>query len=943
MQMRDAAGQGIKPVIHEAELPISFGRNATDANWKVEYLKWPDFVDRLRIARRTNETMKQYDKLSREEKGAVKNGPAFVGGLVKSGRRRKENVDVRSLITLDIDAPDEHFLLTVDLMIGGYAYVIYSTHSHRHGKPKYRLIILMDREMTPDECSATSRKIAFLIGMEQFDKTTFDVNRLMYLPSCSKDATPFFIESEGAAFGVEYVLKMYQADWADPANWPKHPGEAFSRFTGRKPQDPRDKRNIVGQFCRVYTIESTINEFLPEIYVPGTMANRFTYTQGSSGNGLEVFPDQELAYSHQDSDPIADGHSHNAFDLVRIHLFGHLDEDVPEEQEVDQKPSYLEMVKFAHGLDDVQRLIQEEATAEIQEAFGNDPDFETDAGPGAEDAIDLAGIRIPLGFEVIAGKLFEVKALKSGEVRKAGVCECLVAVTGRYTNLTDHTQGLEVSWVSNRGTKSVSDTRSTFADSKKLINLSDYGLPVHSENARKLAAYISRFESENADWLVTRKVSNQLGWIGGGFLLGEQFIGEGNIQFMPKDAGDGQTARGFHTKGELQGTLLVLERIKPFPAVKMAVYAALSAPLLSLWGESPYIFELAGSTSRGKTTALRIAASLFGSPDETKPGIFRQWNMTKVAIERYASTMNHLPLFLDDTKKTDERTARPIVYQFSSGQGKGRGSLKGTQVSAGWQTVMLSTGEQRVTSFAKDGGSVGRVLSLEGSPFITADIEAARLVQELNKLVGENYGHMAEPWIRFLQTADMTHWKKQFSAACERYLQISRTAGEVAMRLSRIMALVDVTGQMFDACFDQRLYAAADLEKSWIDVTEGSPELDRAEEALESVMSWVTTNNRQFIINGGGQPFQGRLFGEIKEDELFVIDNLLDEHLQSRGYEPQSIAKAWKGKGWTKTALQRTKLRRRLGGGNPWTYCFDLTKLGWSFDVKDRFAEFGDS
>ncbi|KUP23119.1 hypothetical protein [Paenibacillus sp. DMB5] len=130
MQKRDAAGQGIKPVIHEAELPISFGRNATDANWKVEYLKWPDFVDRLRIARRTNETMKQYDKMSREEKGAVKNGPAFVGGLVRSGRRRKENVDVRSLITLDVDAPDEHFLLTVDLMIGGYAYVVYSTHSH---------------------------------------------------------------------------------------------------------------------------------------------------------------------------------------------------------------------------------------------------------------------------------------------------------------------------------------------------------------------------------------------------------------------------------------------------------------------------------------------------------------------------------------------------------------------------------------------------------------------------------------------------------------------------------------------------------------------------------------------------------------------------------------------------------------------------------------------
>ncbi|MNW41408.1 hypothetical protein D3C74_185450 [compost metagenome] len=735
-------------------------------------------------------------------------------------------------------------------------------------------------------------------------------------------------------------MNSYGSDWRDPANWPKHPSEAFSRFTGKKPQDPREKRGIVGQFNRAYPIENAICEFLSEIYETGSMTNRYTYIVGSSGNGLEVFSDQELAYSHQDSDPVADGHSHNAFDLVRIHRFGHLDEETHGGVEIDQLPSHQEMVRFANGLDPVQRLIQAEATAEIQEAFGGLDFDEENKESGIETAIDLTGVKIPMGFDVVDGKIFEVKTLKNGEVRKVGVCESLVAVTGRYTNLTDHTQGLEVTWVSHRGTKSVSDTRSTFADSKKLINLSDYGLPVHSENARKLAAYISRFESENEDRLITRKVSNQLGWIAGGFLLGEKFIGEGDIQYMPKDAGDAQTASGFHTKGELPGTLSVLERIKQFPVVKMAVYAALSAPLLNLWGESPYIFELAGSTSRGKTTALRIAASLFGCPDESKPGIFRQWNMTKVAIERYASTMNHLPLFLDDTKKTDERTARPIVYQFSSGQGKGRGSLKGTQVSAGWQTVMLSTGEQKVTSFAKDGGSVGRVLSLEGSPFVSADIESARLVQELNKLVGENYGHMADPWIRFLMKTDMTHWKEQFNVACDGYLELGRFSGEVAMRLSRIMALIDVTGQMFDACFSISLYSSEELAGVWMKIICETPEMDRSAEALEVVMSWVTSNNRQFIINGGSPLFSGKLFGEIKKDEIFVIDDLLDEHLRSRGYEPLSISKIWKERGWTKTAPQRTKWRRRLGGGNPWTYCFDLTKLGWSFDTHNRYSEF---
>ncbi|MNW41407.1 hypothetical protein D3C74_185440 [compost metagenome] len=189
--------KAIESFVHEAELPISFGQHAADMNWKVEYLKWSDFVNRLRKVRRTSETIYEYDRLSKDKKGAVKNGPAFVGGLILGGRRRKENIDTRSLITLDVDSPDYHFLMMVDLIIGGHAYVIYSTHSHRSDQQKYRLIILVNREMTPDECSAASRKIANLIGMTNFDKTTFDVNRLMYLPSCSKDAEPVFIESEG--------------------------------------------------------------------------------------------------------------------------------------------------------------------------------------------------------------------------------------------------------------------------------------------------------------------------------------------------------------------------------------------------------------------------------------------------------------------------------------------------------------------------------------------------------------------------------------------------------------------------------------------------------------------------------------------------------------------------------------------------------------------------
>lgn len=346
------------------ELDISFGKHRADTNWKPEYLTWEEFVDRLRKVRRTGETMAEYDKMHNIGRGKIKDGPAFVGGLVRGGRRKKENVDTRSLITLDVDHADDNFLFTVELVLGGIAYVIYSTHSHRPDKPKYRLIVPADRTMSPDEYAAVSRKLADNIGMDYFDKTTFDVHRLMYLPSCSKDADPVLEVYEGEPLGVDEVLAQYE-DWRDVMQWPRHADSKAPVLSGKKAQDPREKFGTIGLFCRAFTIEEGIDTFLSDIYVAGTMPDRYTYTGGSSGNGLEVFPEQELVYSHQDSDPIADGRTYNLFDLIRVHKFGHLDDQVKEFTPDSKKPSHMAMERWAIQLPEVKRLAAKERQADF--------------------------------------------------------------------------------------------------------------------------------------------------------------------------------------------------------------------------------------------------------------------------------------------------------------------------------------------------------------------------------------------------------------------------------------------------------------------------------------------------------------------------------------------------------------------------------------------------
>jgi putative DNA primase/helicase len=360
------------------ELDISFGKHRADTNWKPEYLNWDEFVDgRLRKVRRTSETMAQYDKMNNIARGKLKDGPAFVGGLVRGGRRKKENVDTRSLITLDADhVEDDGFLFAAELVLGGTAYAIYSTHSYRAGKQKYRLVILPDRAMNPDEYGAVSRMLANQIGMDYFDKTTFEVHRLMYLPSCSKDAEPMLEVYEGEPLSVDSILADYD-DWRDPLQWPRHTDDKVQRQTFRRMEDPKAKLGVVGAFCRCYSISEAIDTFLADVYEAVDDGNtRYTHIGASSYGGLVVYDEDMFAYSHHESDPCS-GREVNAFDLVRLHKFGKLDDRASENTNIDKLPSHTAMVAFATQDGKVKRLIM----AEIHGEFGNVAEESPDEDP----------------------------------------------------------------------------------------------------------------------------------------------------------------------------------------------------------------------------------------------------------------------------------------------------------------------------------------------------------------------------------------------------------------------------------------------------------------------------------------------------------------------------------------------------------------------------------
>ncbi|MBS3899909.1 MAG: hypothetical protein KGZ54_04335 [Dethiobacter sp.] len=345
-------------------IKISVCNRNTDRKYKNQEHSWEYIVNRNRTPRRTTETAEEYPKLSKQRREEAKDHGGFVGGWLKGGIRKNGNVICRSVGVLDADniPKNADFISAAAAALAGLTYFIYSTHSHTPASPRYRVVILFGREVSADEYPALMRMVAKEIGIDYFDDTTYQANRMMYWASCSANGEFVFEETSGEALDPDKYLNKYD-DWRDVTQWPTSSRESEVRkHEIKSQQDPLEKNGLVGAFCSAYPIEEAISEFLLDIYEPAAVDGRYQFKEADSTAGVVIY-DSKWSYSHHASDP-AGGKLLNAFDLIRTHKFPDLDE----------KASFKAMCDFAVSLDRVKLHLDKDRQAQAQ------ADFDTESG-----------------------------------------------------------------------------------------------------------------------------------------------------------------------------------------------------------------------------------------------------------------------------------------------------------------------------------------------------------------------------------------------------------------------------------------------------------------------------------------------------------------------------------------------------------------------------------
>ena len=338
------------------ELKIAYGRSSNAKSWKNSVTTWDDLCAKLKTTVRTRETAAEYKAMTKTDKAAVKDKGGFVGGYLKDGRRLVQNVEYRSLLTLDADKAQPGF---IDRFVREceYAAVIYTTHGHTPDAPRVRIILPFEEDITPDSYAAVARYFTAMWGIDQFDECSYRINQLMYWPTTPSDGEYICKVVNKPFLNAVEFLDAYP-DWRNCSKLPISSKEKeVKTHDGKKQEDPLTKDGIVGVFCRTYTIQDTISKFLSDIYAPSAMEGRYDYIPGEGTAGVVVY-DDKFAYSHHATDP-AGGKLLNAFDLVRLHRFGNEDE----------KTSFLKMCELAESDELVKEVLNKEKLEQAQKDF----------------------------------------------------------------------------------------------------------------------------------------------------------------------------------------------------------------------------------------------------------------------------------------------------------------------------------------------------------------------------------------------------------------------------------------------------------------------------------------------------------------------------------------------------------------------------------------------
>jgi Domain of unknown function (DUF927)/Domain of unknown function (DUF3854) len=450
-------------------------------------------------------------------------------------------------------------------------------------------------------------------------------------------------------------------------------------------------------------------------------------------------------------------------------------------------------------------------------------------------------------------------------------------------------------------------------------------IPVVSTNAAKIVEWLFLYERLNADYIPKVVSFSRPGWHeheGPVFVLDTPVLAEARtLEAVVDQSGQrGEIFAALKPRGDVETHLAALRRAwAASPVCAAMICGALVAPLLRMLGD-PLNFgiHLIGESSRGKTTMLKIAASVYGDP--ANPLWVAAWNSTNVGAELRAAMLTDLPQCWDEVGGGDAVQLERLAYSIMNGTGRTRGQRDASspRTTTRWRTIMLSTGEKSLVDETAATGAQIRVIELQVDGFGVLD---AKAVDALKDACVANAGAFGRAWIEtLLEVPDWPAWKAHLAARTETLRQLD--PNPLQQRVAGYFALLSVAEEMA-ATFGLG-EGGVTMERVFVTAESRTVVQGLAERSRELVENWVLSDPDAFprlnLATSGNYelPLSNRpglkVSGFRREEDVLFIPAMLRSMLRANRLTAAEVVRQWALRGWTRLDKGRTDTRVVVSG-----------------------------
>jgi hypothetical protein len=497
-------------------------------------------------------------------------------------------------------------------------------------------------------------------------------------------------------------------------------------------------------------------------------------------------------------------------------------------------------------------------------------------------------------------------------------CSSPVVILERLCNVDSQAEKVRIAWKRpNEKWQDIVALRSILASKQSIVQLADTGLQVHSESAKHLVQYLADLEAQNLAVIPKRRSVSRCGWIGtdcfAPYAPDITFDGDPRMRTM-FDA-----VRASGSKDEwLKEAVECRGRLMP----RTLLAASFAAPIVWLLGKPVFFVHMWGDTGTGKTVGLYLSASVWGDPR----ALAKSFNATGVGMERNAAFMHSIPLFLDEFQTLDKRKTDVdnLMYTLAEGKSKGRGTkFGGIEQESRWGNVILTNGEEPMTTDRSGGGAKNRAIELyiNGPLFESAPDTAGRITS--------NYGHAGQMYINGL--IDLLNGGGGLKELQRVYSLFRSVVGNDPIYTDKqlgaltLLLMADYFSSMlvFGETEDEAMDGAMKLCVELMPGLSAAREVDQVVRAWDWFLGWLASNRSRFDDYMKDKQI-GPMYGKVEGGDWLVVASVANSEMDHAGFSSRKCFKAFSDRGWIVSPVAkdegRSQFKTRVGGVAVWCY-----------------------